>query len=58
MSKSRGKRINGVGHRHTKSPTLGGLLTTNEKWKIVNGVLSGAMHAGDPIAVSKQDLRL
>ena len=58
MSKSRGKRINGVGHRHTKSPTLGGLLTTNQKWKIVNGVLSGATYAGDMIAVSKQDLRL
>ena len=42
MSKSRGKRINGAGHRHTESPTLGGLLTTNCKWKNVNGVLSGA----------------
>ena len=58
MSKSRGKRINGVGHRHPKSPTLGGLLTTNEKWKNDNSLLSGAMYAGDMIAVSEQDLRL
>ena len=58
MSKSRVKRNYGAGHRYTKSPALADLIITKWRWKNDNSLLSGAMYAGDIVAVSEQDLRL